>query len=56
MILAAVVVYKAPREDRSVIEGITCHDVDVISRAQFPFEALDGRNVDPTIARILPHL
>ena len=33
--LAAVVVYKAPNEDRSVTEGMTCHDVDVISRAQY---------------------
>ena len=33
--LAAVVVYKAPNEDRSVTEGMTCRDVDVISRAQY---------------------
>ena len=35
MILATVVVYKAPKEDRSVTEGMTCSDVDVTSRAQY---------------------
>ena len=35
VILVAVVVYRAPKEDRSVTEGMTCHDVDVISRAQY---------------------
>ena len=35
MILVAVVVYKATKEDCSITEGMTCCDVDVISRAQY---------------------
>ena len=35
MILAAVVMYKAPKKDRSVTEGMTYCDVDVTSRAQY---------------------
>ena len=34
VILVVVVVYKDPKEDRSVTEGMMCRDVDVISRAQ----------------------
>ena len=35
MVLAAIVVYKAPNEDRSVTEGMMCRDIDVIWRAQY---------------------
>ena len=35
MILAAVVVYKAPKKDRSVTEGITWYDIGLTSRAQY---------------------
>ena len=35
MILAAVLVYKAPKKDRSVTEGMTQRDVVLTSRAQY---------------------
>ena len=35
MILAAVVAYKAPENDHSVTEGMTQHDIDLTSRAQY---------------------
>ena len=35
MILAAVVMYKAAKKDRSLTEGMMCYDVDQTSRAQY---------------------
>ena len=35
VILVTVVAYKAPERDRSVTEGMTQHDVDLTSRAQY---------------------
>ena len=41
MILAAVVMYKAAKNDRSVTEGITHYDVDRTSRAQYMAMQID---------------
>ena len=35
MILAAAVVFRAPKKDRPVTEGMTRCDVDLTSRAQY---------------------
>ena len=41
MILAAVVMYKAAKNDRSVTEGMTRYDVDRTSHAQYMAMQID---------------
>ena len=42
MILVAVVVFKAPKKDRPVTEGMTRCDVDLTSRAQYIAMQIDN--------------
>ena len=47
ILLAAVLVCKAPKKDRSITEGMTTNDVDLASRAQYiAIQTIKNREIE----------